>query len=130
MKFGRSTEDHHLDRLFDSCGKTLLDLKLDLRLDFDLRSHRVVFPRALLRVGLPLRRLSLSFMASIQVETIIDLCKNKVRGFRLSLPLTMLDLNDFTRLVKACPHVVFEDLEFEAPDGFDLEEYMSSLLTQ
>ncbi len=82
-----------------------------------------------MREGLPLRRLKLWFQPN-HVETIIDLCKNKVRGFRLSLPYLYLDLNDFTRLVKECRHVVFEELTVEAPDDFDLEAYMSSLRTQ
>ena len=85
-----------------------------------------------MREGLPLKRLTLEKKTweNFQVETIIELCKNKVRGFTLNMPYKTLNLNDFTRLLKECPHVVLKNLNVESPDEFNLEAYMSSLRTQ
>jgi hypothetical protein len=78
-------------------------------------------PRALFRDNLPLTRFT--FYRDLPgVDGLIRLCKNKRYGFKLSLLWnTAVSLNDFTKLVKECPHVVFEGDEVEAPKSFDIE---------
>ncbi len=83
-------------------------------------------PRALFRDNLPLRTLTL-VDSHPGVDDLIRVCKNKRYGFRLSIPYLEVSLNDFTKLVKECPHVVFDIWKVKAPDSFDIEEYLRSI---
>ncbi len=104
------SEPGWLDALFDSCGKTLKELRVICR-----GNQR---PKALFRDGLALRKLDIGFhdrkIISLTAEELINLCKTKVHGFYLS-SYQKLEIDVFNKIVKACPHIVFNPLGVKTP---------------
>lgn len=83
-------------------------------------------PRALFRDSLRLSNLVITSAEKVRVDELIRLCKNKRHGFRLSTRQSC-SLEDFTKFVKECPHVVVDGLTVEAPESLDIEEYLKSI---
>jgi hypothetical protein len=83
-----------------------------------------VLPSALFQ-RLSLRWLDVRGEIDVPIEDIIRLCENKPFGFILGSNdlFNKPNLDYFTRLIKACPHIYFWIQRVEVPYDFNIEEF-------
>jgi len=72
---------------------------------------------------MPLKSLEIKGKSETSLEEIVQICSTKPYGFRLKYKQRM-DLEEFSVLMRACPHIIL-DLEFvNVSETFMLDDYL------
>ena len=96
------SDDKFLDKLFASCGHSLKKLWLII-------SDGGICPRALKRNS-TLRELKLEHRGgTIISSTVIELCKEKNPGFKLTIEGSLaISVDEYVEIVKQCPNSIIQ----------------------